>query len=223
MYLEENADPNTADSLRDTTLHWATLGEDIELMIFLIQEGVDIDAETEITRSTALVYAIDQGNINLAIILLAFGAKFDLQAWRTNAAYRSAEESMVAFLNEYSQAITPQKREAVLLDFTVRQKEPALLHCFLGTRSLCAEKIKDYHSSAAHAFTNIQFLTNFPCISLPIFRGIENYHQNATPTLSKMQISIHATRWSEQHSFIKAVPREIWWHIMTLLFSLMMK
>ena len=75
---------NRLDNTGWTLLHWTAVSRPptpghVEFARYLISQGVRVDAQSQITKSTALHYACDNTSADMVSMLLAAGAAIDIQ------------------------------------------------------------------------------------------------------------------------------------------------
>jgi hypothetical protein len=79
-----SASINRLDNTGWTLLHWTAVSRPptpghVEFARYLISQGVRVDAQSQITKSTALHYACDNTSADMVSMLLAAGASINIQ------------------------------------------------------------------------------------------------------------------------------------------------
>jgi ankyrin repeat protein len=76
-FLRAPADVNEADDQGNTPLHWAAIGNEVEIAQLLLSKGADLNA-TDPQGLTPLTKATFRGNAEIAELLVAHGG----QGWQ---------------------------------------------------------------------------------------------------------------------------------------------
>ncbi len=101
-FLENGADPTIPDNRGFTPLIKAASSGMDDVVKLLLEAGVDIDAQTERGKMSALMYALNNGHSQVAERLLKAGASTHLYDWEFHTAYDYAKSRKdVKLLNKY--------------------------------------------------------------------------------------------------------------------------
>ena len=84
MLIEDNAEVNAVNGVKQTALHFACYGGHVDVAKVLIQNSADANA-VDCTESTALHFASKHGYNTCTLQLLCFGAEIDEEAIKDDA------------------------------------------------------------------------------------------------------------------------------------------